>query len=57
MDLRHFFAGQHAAAHAPEVYDGRTTGSDRVFGGLTDAQMRVRPGPGLNSGVSPPGRS
>jgi hypothetical protein len=49
MQLARFFFGQHAATHAAEVYDGRTRGSDRVFGGLADVQMRVRPAPGLNS--------
>jgi hypothetical protein len=49
MDLTRFFFGLHAATHAGEVYDGRTTGSDRVFGGLADAQMRGRPGTDLNS--------
>jgi hypothetical protein len=49
VDLLAFFSGLHAATHAGEVYERRTPGSDRWFGGLTDAQMRVRPGPGINS--------
>jgi hypothetical protein len=49
MDLTRFFSGLHAATHAGDVYDGHTPGSDRVFGGLADEQMRARPGPGLNS--------
>ncbi len=49
MDLARFFFGLHAGTHAGEVYEGRMSGSDRVFGGLSEAQMRVRPGPGLNS--------
>src|SRR5262249_25594966 len=47
-DLLAFFLGQHAAVHAVEV-SGREFPGQRVFAGLTDEQMRVRPGPGLNS--------
>jgi DinB superfamily len=49
MDLRRFFFGCHAATHDSEVYDGRSPGVDRWLGGLSHDQMRVRPGPGLNS--------
>ena len=35
--------------HAVEV-SGRAFPSQRVFGGVSDAQMRVRPGPGLVAG-------
>ena len=49
MHLERFFAAQHAACHASDVYEGRTPSSDRVLGGLSEAQLRMRPGPGLNS--------
>ena len=39
MDLVGFFLAQHA----------NQSFADRVFGGLSDAQMRVRPGKGVNS--------
>ena len=48
MDLLTFFLRQHAAVHASDV-GGRASLVERVFGELDDAQMRVRPGPGLNS--------
>ena len=48
MDLLSFFLAQHAAVHTSEV-GGRPSLVDRVFGGLDDEQMRMRPGPGLNS--------
>jgi hypothetical protein len=49
MHLERFFAAQHAACHSADLYDGRTPGSDRVFGGLSDDQLRVRPAPRVNS--------
>jgi hypothetical protein len=49
MDLLRVFAAQHAATHAADVYDGLTAGADRWPGDLSDAQLRVIPGPGLNS--------
>ena len=48
MDLLGFFLSQHAAVHASDV-SGRVFASQRVFGELSDDQMRVRPGKGLNS--------
>lgn len=48
MDLLSFFLEQHAAVHAREV-SGHAHPAQRVFDGLTDDQMRLRPGPGLNS--------
>ena len=48
MDLLTFFLSQHAAVHAREV-SGRDFPAQRVFGELDDDQMRLRPGPGLNS--------
>lgn len=48
MDLLSFFLVQHAAVHTSDV-SGRPSLVDRVFGGLDDGQMRMRPGPTLNS--------
>jgi hypothetical protein len=48
MDTVSFFVVQHADLHSREVA-GRETYFDRVFGALSDAAMRVRPGKGLNS--------
>ena len=48
MDLVAYVLAEHAAVHAVEV-SGRTFGSQRILGEPTDAQMRVRPGKGLNS--------
>jgi len=48
MDLLTFFLGQHAAVHASDV-SGRVFPSERVFAELTDDQMRLRPGRGVNS--------
>src|SRR5262245_18869992 len=48
MDMVSFFVVQHRQLHA----DGGgpvASYSDRVFGGLTDDQMRARPGAGVNS--------
>lgn len=49
MELTRFFFGCHAATHTGDVSDGRTPGADRWLAGLSDAQLRVRPGKGLNS--------
>jgi hypothetical protein len=43
-----FFDASHSALHSGEVYDGRTPNIDRWLGGLTEAQLRLRPN-GLNS--------
>jgi hypothetical protein len=48
MDVVTFFLRQHAAVHASDA-SGHTFPSQRIFGELSDDQMRVRPGPGLNS--------
>jgi len=48
VDLVAYVLTEHAAVHAVEV-SGRTFGSQRILGEPTDAQMRVRPGMGLNS--------
>jgi hypothetical protein len=48
MDTVAFFVVQHGDLHSAAVAEGETY-ADRVFAGLTDDQMRARPGPGLNS--------
>jgi len=48
MDLLTFFLKQHAAVHASDV-SGHVFPGQRVFGELSDDQMRMRPGKGLNS--------
>jgi hypothetical protein len=48
LDLLAFFLSQHAAVHARAV-SGRTFPAQLVFDGLSDHQMRLRPGEGLNS--------
>ena len=48
MDLVGFFLSQHAAVHAIDV-SGRAFGTQRIFSDLSDDQMRIRPGKGLNS--------
>ena len=47
MDLVTFFLRQHAAVHASDVSGASLI--ERVFGGLSDEQLRLRPGPRLNS--------
>jgi hypothetical protein len=47
MELLRFFLDLHAATHAPDV-SGKT-GVERWLGGLSEEQMRRRPGDGLNS--------
>jgi len=48
MDLLDFFLSEHASVHAIDV-SGRALPAQRVFAGLSDEQMRTRPGKGLNS--------
>jgi hypothetical protein len=48
MDLLAFFLSQHAAVHARDV-SGRVFPAQRVFGELSEDQLRTRPGKGLNS--------
>jgi hypothetical protein len=48
MDGVRFFLEQHARLHAADVADGASL-ADRILGGLTDDQMRLRPGTGSNS--------
>jgi len=48
MDLVAFFLGLHAATHAGDV-SGSPAVSERWLGGLSDDQLRLRPGDGVNS--------
>jgi len=48
MDAILFFLEQHARLHAADVPDGASV-ADRILGGLTDDQMRLRPAKGTNS--------
>ena len=48
MDALSFFLVQHGQLHAAERGTAASY-SDRVFAGLTDEQMRARPGGGVNS--------
>ena len=48
MDPVSFFYLQHGRVHSSKVSPVLSI-ADQVFGGLTDQQMRVRPGKGLNS--------
>ncbi len=48
MDIVSFFLVAHGGLHAAEVAGGAPY-ADRVFAGLSDDQMRARPGKGLNS--------
>ena len=49
MDLTDFFLRLHATVHASDVSEGRTPTVERWLGGLSDDQMRARPGTNLNS--------
>jgi hypothetical protein len=48
MDAAGFFLVQHASLHASDV-GGAPSYFDRVLGGLSEADLRARPGAGLNS--------
>ena len=48
MDARTFILAQHARLHASDVSPEPGTLAERILGGLTDEQMRMRPGRGLN---------
>lgn len=50
MDALSFFLAQHASVHAGDV-GGRESYFDRALRGLTDTDMRARPGKGRNSVV------
>jgi hypothetical protein len=49
MDSVDFFLVQHASVHSSEVAAAGPSYFDRVLGGLTEAELRVRPAPGVNS--------
>lgn len=49
MDCRDLFLVQHAAVHSATVAGNKVSLAERTFGGLSDAQMRVRPREDLNS--------
>jgi len=48
MDAVSFFLVQHASVHTSEV-GGAPSYFDRVLGGLSEADLRARPAPGVNS--------
>ena len=48
MDALAFFLAQHARLHFADVGEERSL-AERIFGGLTDDQLRLRPGKGFNS--------
>ena len=48
MDAVRFFLVQHESVHTSDVVDAPSY-FDRALGGLSDAQLRALPGPGLNS--------
>jgi hypothetical protein len=48
MDPVAMFSLQHGRVHSSQVSAGPSI-ADRVFGGVTDEQMRIRPATGLNS--------
>ena len=49
MDARRLFLDQHSAVHSIAVGKNANSVSEQAFGGLTDAQMRMRPLEDLNS--------
>jgi hypothetical protein len=49
MDARQLFLEQLAAVHSAAVGGNKHSIAERTFGGVTDAQMRLRPRPDLNS--------
>lgn len=49
MTLVEFFCRQHATVHAAEVYPGQSPSIERWLGGLSETQLRRRPGTGVNS--------
>lgn len=49
MDARELFLSQHGMVHSAAVGGNKVSMAERAFGGLTDAQMRVRPREDLNS--------
>ena len=49
MDAKDLFLSQHAAVQSQAVGGNPVSAAERAFGGLSDAQMRVRPREDLNS--------
>jgi DinB family protein len=49
MDAKDLFLAQHAAVQSLAVGGNPASAAERAFGGLSDAQMRVRPREDLNS--------
>jgi DinB superfamily len=49
MQARDLFLDQHSIVHSTAVGGNALSAAERVFGGLTDEQMRVRPRQDLNS--------
>ena len=49
MDARELFLDQHTSVHSAAVGGNKLSGAERLFGGLSDEQMRVRPREDLNS--------
>ena len=49
MDAKDLFLSQHAAVQSVAVGGNPVSAAERAFGGLSDAQMRVRPREDLNS--------
>jgi hypothetical protein len=49
MDARDLFLDQHGMMHSAAVAGNKMSSAERVLGGLTDEQMRVRPREDLNS--------
>jgi hypothetical protein len=49
MDAKDLFLSQHAAVQSVAVGGNPISAAERAFGGLNDAQMRVRPREDLNS--------
>jgi hypothetical protein len=49
MDVVTFFLSLHATVHTQDVSNAKVATVERWLGGLSDAQLRVRPGQGVNS--------
>ncbi len=49
MDARELFLEQHGMVHSVAVAGNAMSAAERAFGGLSDAQMRIRPRDDLNS--------
>jgi len=49
MEARDLFLSQHSIVHSAAVAGNAMSSAERVFGGLSDEQMRIRPREELNS--------